>query len=277
MQIIDSHIHFWRIGAAGHSWPDAGLPLIHRDFGPPDLLAAASGIDLQGAVLVQSQPDDRDTDWILEIARTTPLIRAVVGWVDLESPTAAARIAELAARPRLRGLRPMLQSIDDTAWILRRELDPALQSMVEHGLSFDALIQPRHLPILLEFARRWPQLPIVIDHGAKPHIARGELEPWQAQLAELGLLPNLYCKLSGLRTEQLPGAPLAELEPYIRQLVSAFPGRLMWGSDWPVLLNAHDSYSEWLTSARRFAGALLDAAQMGSLFSGAARTCYRLE
>jgi L-fuconolactonase len=114
MQVVDSHVHFWRIGAPGHTWPDPGMPLIHRDFGASDLVTAARRIDLQGAVLVQSQPDDRDTEWILEIAGATPLIRAVVGWVDLESSAAPARIAELAARPRLRGLRPMLQSITDT-------------------------------------------------------------------------------------------------------------------------------------------------------------------
>lgn len=294
MRVIDSHVHFWRIGGPGQSWPDAAWPLIYRDFGIRELTAAVSGaehvgdggdaggageaggaIDLQGAVLVQSQPDDRDTDWILEIASDTPLIQAVVGWADLESSSAPARIAALADRPKLRGLRPMLQSIDDTGWILKRELEPALEAMVQHGLRFDALIQPRHLPILLEFARRWPKLPIVIDHGAKPHIPRGEMEPWQAQLAELSLLPNIYCKLSGLRTEQTTGAPSAELEPYIRALVASFPGRLMWGSDWPVLLHARDSYADWLQCALRYAG-MRDEEQLDSLFSGAAREFYGL-
>jgi L-fuconolactonase len=276
VRIIDSHVHFWRIGGPGQTWPDAQWPLIHRDFGLAELLAATAGVvDLDGVVLVQSQPDDRDTDWILGIARDTPLIRAVVGWVDLESSAAPARIAQLTAASKLRGLRPMLQSIDDTEWILRRELEPALQAMVQHGLRFDALIQPRHLPYLLEFARRWPKLPIVIDHGAKPHISRGELEPWQAQLAELSLCPNIYCKLSGLRTEQAAGAPSAQLEPYIRALVASFPGRLMFGSDWPVLLHAHDSYADWLQCARRYA-AVQDQAQLDSLFSGAAREFYGL-
>lgn len=91
----------------------------------------ATAIDLQGIVLVQSQPDDRDTDWILEVARETPLIQAVVGWVDLASPAAPQRIAHLAARPKLRGLRPMLQSIADTSWILGQQLQPALQAMVQ--------------------------------------------------------------------------------------------------------------------------------------------------
>jgi len=305
VRVIDSHVHFWRIGGPGQTWPDAGWPLIYRDFGPVELLAAisaggpagsvaavtrptrraeteqasavaaATAADVQGVVLVQSQPDDRDTDWILEVARDAMVVLAVVGWVDLASPAAPARIAELAGKPKLRGLRPMLQAIDDTEWILRRELEPALQAMVQHGLRFDALIQPRHLPVLLEFARRWPKLAIVVDHGAKPRIALGEIEPWQAQLAQLSLLPNIYCKLSGLRTEQTVGAPTAELQPYIRQLAASFPGRLMWGSDWPVLLHARDSYSDWLECARQYAGAQ-DQAQLDSLFSGAAQDFYGL-
>lgn len=275
MRIIDSHVHFWRIGGPGQTWPDAAWPLIYRDFGLAELTQAAGGIDLQGVVLVQSQADDRDTDWIVEIAGNTPLIQAVVGWVDLESPAAPTRIAELAGRPKLHGLRPMLQSIANTEWLLRRELEPALEAMVQHGLCFDALIQPRHLPYLLEFARRWPQLPIVIDHGAKPHIAQGEIEPWQAQLAELSLHPNIYCKLSGLRTEQAAGAPRAQLEPYIRALVDSFPGRLMWGSDWPVLLHARDSYADWLECVRQYSD-VRDQAHLDSLFSAAARQFYGL-
>jgi L-fuconolactonase len=293
VRVIDSHVHFWSIGGPGQTWPDAAWPLIHRDFGISELTAAVSGassnsaqvsgghapaagvIELQGIVLVQSQPDDRDTDWILGIARDAPLVQAVVGWVNLESPSAPERIADLAGKPKLRGLRPMLQSIDDTGWILKHELEPALDAMIQHRLRFDALIQPRHLPILLEFARRWPKLPIVIDHGAKPHIPRGGLEPWQAQMAELSLLPNIYCKLSGLRTEQTAGAPSAELEPYIRALVASFPGRLMWGSDWPVLLHARDSYADWLQCALRYAG-VQDEAQLDSLFTGAAREFYGL-
>jgi L-fuconolactonase len=274
MQIVDSHVHFWRIGGPGQSWPDPALPLIHRDFGLEQLLHAAGAIDLQSIVLVQSQPDDRDTDWLLDVARDTPLIQAVVGWINFESRTAPARIAALAAKPKLRGLRPMLQSIADTRWILTRELEPAFRSMSDHELSLDALIQPRHLPVMLEFARRWPQIRIVIDHGAKPNIAGGEMEPWQAQMAELSLCPNIYCKLSGLRTEQAAGASSAQLEPYIGCLLASFPDRLMWGSDWPVLLNAQDSYSDWLMCARLHAGALNEA-QRDSLFSGTARRFYR--
>jgi L-fuconolactonase len=294
--IIDSHVHFWRIGGPGQTWPGPDLRTLYRDFGPPELREAlsiataadsptpaasdsTSAVQVQSVVLVQSQPDDRDTDWLLGLAADLPLVAAVVGWVDLASPSAAARIAELARRPKLRGLRPMLQAIEDTDWLLRAELEPALHSMVQQGLRFDALIQPRHLPMLLEFARRWPTLPIVIDHGAKPRIPLGEIEPWQAQLAELSLCPNVYCKLSGLRTEQAAGASSAELEPYMRCLMACFPGRLMWGSDWPVLLESGDRYCDWLQTAMRAALAQ-DGGHGGpalqSLFREAASRFYGL-
>src|SRR5579872_6828805 len=113
LRIIDSHVHFWRVNAPGHRWPDLSLPLLYRDFGPADLLAATASEPLESVVLVQSQPDERDTDWLLEVAAQTPLVGAVVGWVDLASPEAPARIAQLAAFPKMRGLRPMLADIED--------------------------------------------------------------------------------------------------------------------------------------------------------------------
>jgi L-fuconolactonase len=286
VRIIDSHVHFWRIGGPGQTWPGPELPLLYRDFGLPELQRASHAtpgqsregcppaVAIHSVVLVQSQPDDRDTDWLLELAADLPLVAAVVGWADLASPYAPARIAELVSAPKLRSIRPMLQAIEDTQWLLRRDLEPGLQAMVQHGLRFDALIQPRHLPMLMEFARRWPKLPIVIDHAAKPRIPLGEIEPWRAQLAELSLFPNVHCKLSGLRTEQAAGASSAELAPYMRFLMSSFGDRLLWGSDWPVLLNSGDRYCDWLQTAIHAAQAEGIAPQ--SLFWEAASRFYGL-
>lgn len=249
MRVLDAHQHFWKIGGPGQSWPDADWPSIYRDFLPGDLRAAAKDYDLVGSVLLQSQPSDADTDWMFETAGADPTVKAIVGWVDFDRADAPARIAHLAARPKLRGLRPMLQSIQDSEWILRPAVTPAIEAMLVHGLRFDALIQPRHLEPLFRFASRWPNLPIVIDHGAKPFAARGELDPWRDDIAALATLPNLYCKLSGLRTEQATGQSASELAPYVAHLVRHFPKRLMWGSDWPVILHAGDSYADWVRTA----------------------------
>ncbi|WNO52393.1 amidohydrolase family protein [Stakelama saccharophila] len=276
MRIVDAHQHFWKIGGPGHSWPDAEWPRIHRDFGPDDLRDEAGDLDLVGTVLVQSQPDDRDTDWMCATVGNDPLVRAIVGWVDFERADAAERIADLAGRDKLVGLRPMLQAIDDSNWILRDDIVPAIAAMIAHGLRFDALVQPRHLKSLRRFAVAWPDLPIVIDHGAKPFAATGELDPWRDDMTALAALPNIWCKLSGLRTEQAPGQQTDALRPYVAHILKVFGQRTMWGSDWPVLLHTGDSYGDWVRDTRALAGALNEAAEQ-RLFAGAAMQFYGLD
>jgi L-fuconolactonase len=274
VQVIDAHHHLWALDTPGHQWPGPGEPAIHRDFGVDDLLATVDGVPLAATVLVQSQPTDADTDWMLEIAASTPRIGAVVGWVDLAAPTAPARIAALARHPKLRGLRPMLQGIMDTDWLLGAALEPALAAMRAHGLRLDALVQPRHLPVLSRFADRWPDLPVVIDHGAKPFVGAGVLDPWRQDMAALAAR-GWWCKLSGLRTEQVRGAAVDRLAPYVDHLVASFGERLMWGSDWPVLRLARDTADQWFRDADRLAGCR--GAARARLFGGAAREFYQLE
>lgn len=273
MRLFDAHQHFWTIGGPGQSWPDAAWPRIYRDFGPDDLDAAAAGLDLVGTVLVQSQPDDRDTDWMIDTVGRNPIVRAIVGWVDFDRADAPERIAQLARRPKLVGLRPMLQGIAETDWILQPAVAPAIEAMIAHGLRFDALVQPRHLDALHRFATRWPELPIVIDHGAKPPAAEVILDPWRDQMAALATLPNVWCKLSGLRTEQAPGQSAALLQPYVTHILGLFGERAMWGSDWPVLLHTGDRYADWVDDALMLAGPP-DDERRDRLFCGAASDFY---
>ena len=273
MDVIDSHFHLWSLATPGHQWPMADMPMLHRDFSADDWREATGAVSLVGGVLVQSQPTDADTDWMLALAAREPSVLAVCGWADLAAADAPKRIAQLAATPKLKSLRPMLQSIEDTRWLLRDELAPAIGAMIAHGLRLDALIQPRHLPMLAEFVDRWPDLPVVIDHAAKPRAAFQEIDPWCDDIAALAAR-GVYCKLSGLRTEQGPYQPARALKPYIEHLVIEFDRRLMWGSDWPVLLQSGDHYDRWLDDAIWLTD-LADCAQE-RLFAGCAREFYDL-
>ena len=274
MRIIDAHQHFWALSTPGHEWPTARESQIYRDFGPDDLAAETVGRGLAGTVLVQSQPTDADTEWMLALAGDSAGIAAVVGWVDLAARDAPERIERLSRTAKLRGLRPMLQSIADTDWLLQEALAPALEAMVANGLRLEALVQPRHLPMLVRLAERWPDLAIVIDHAAKPRADLGLLDPWRAEIGALAEL-GLYCKLSGLRTEQAIGQPADALMPYVDHLVASFGDRLMWGSDWPVLWLAGDSWQRWFEDSLSMATRA--GADIGRLFAGAATDFYALE
>src|ERR1700722_17814637 len=141
---IDAHHHVWRLDRGDYDWIRPGMT-IHRDYGLDDLRPLLEHVD--ATVLVQATPTEAETNYLLEVARgSNGLVRAVIGWTDLAAPNAVARINELARDPMIKGLRPMLQDIQDTDWILRDEIKPALRAMAEAGLCFDALIQPRHLP-----------------------------------------------------------------------------------------------------------------------------------
>lgn len=269
--LIDAHCHVWRIGENDHEWPTPDLATIHRNFDLNDLTEAAGEGVLSGAVLVQSQPSERDTEWLLALAANEPLVLGVVGWTDVAAPDAAERIAALAKNPLLKGLRPMLQDLAED-WILAPALEPAISGMITADLAFDALVKPRHLPAILELVRRWPELRVVIDHGAKPEIAAGRLDPWRERMAALAAQPRVHCKLSGLLTEA-GDAPTAEAAaPYARYLIEVFgPDRLMWGSDWPVLNLAGD-HPSW----RALCEAWVPPDQRTSLFGETARRFYRL-
>ena len=246
---IDAHQHFWQLAARAGGWPPPSLAAIYRDFAPEDLAPLLAEHGVQGTVLVQSLPSEDDTHWLLALAEQTDFIRAVVGWTDLLALDAPAAIARLASHKKLKGLRPMLQDLDDEQWIADPALAPALTAMVEHRLRFDALVLPRHLPALLECARAWPQLPIVIDHAAKPPVAEAAFGRWREDLAQLAALPNVHCKLSGLVTEASTDWRVDDLQPYVAHVLSVFGAqRVIWGSDWPVV-DLAGGYGAWLAAS----------------------------
>lgn len=273
--LIDAHQHYWRIGKNGHEWPTPELEPIFRDFEPADWEAVAKPLGVTASVAVQSQPSALDTDGLLRLADATPSIKAVVGWTELRPADASQNIQRLAGHPKLKGLRPMLQNLAQDDWIADPALDPAIRAMIDTGLSFDALVFTRHLPHLRAFAQRWSQLPIVIDHGAKPPIADDQLDPWREEIARLAELPNVMCKLSGLFTEMAAGQSRDALAPYVRHLAELFgPERLMWGSDWPVTLLAGD-YDEWFRLAGDLTG--FDERGRSALFGGTAARFYGIQ
>lgn len=247
--MIDAHQHVWQLGRNGCVWPTEAEGPIHADYGLAEFRAEALPHGVARTVLVQSQADARDTQWLLELAAEDDIVAGVVGWTDFTAPDAPARIAALAAHPKLKGLRPMVQDLA-ADWYDDPALEPAFAAMAEHGLRLDALVRVPHLASLDRLAARFPQLAIVIDHAAKPRIgADGGFGEWHAAIAPLAARANVFCKLSGLLTE-CAGAPPEAVEPYARAILSLFgPERTMWGSDWPVLELA-STYRAWLDLAQ---------------------------
>ena len=272
--VIDAHVHYWRVSRGDYAWMTPDLPIC-RDFLPADggPLFDAAGVD--GIVLVQAADTEAETHFMLSLAKTDLRVRGVVGWTDMEARDAPDRLAALAADPLLRGIRPMWQDIPDDGWFLHPRQDAAYRAVIELGLTFDALARVRHLPLLPRLIERHPDLPLVIDHGAKPEIAAGHFDGWRRAMAVLAPFPHVCCKFSGLVTEATPGAPLATVTRYAEALLELFgPRRLMFGSDWPVV-TTRCSYAAWWSLAQQLTAGL-SPQDRAALFGGTAMRFYGL-
>jgi L-fuconolactonase len=269
---IDAHQHFWRRDRGDYTWLTPDLGPIYRDYLPADLAPQLARAGVAKTVLVQAAATVAETRFMLDLARETPFIAGVVGWADFESTDAPDTIAQLAGDAKLVGLRPMIQDIPDTEWMLRVALKPAFEAMIDHGLVFDALVKPPHLPALLELAGRYPELTMVLDHGAKPPIASGDVSAWKREIAELARSTTMVCKLSGLVTEAGMASPAA-LQECVSHLLEHFgPARLLWGSDWPVS-ELVCSYEDWCKTSEHLLRQLGES-ECALIFSETARTTY---
>ncbi len=252
MSRIDSHLHFWKLARGDYSWLGPKSGHLYQDFQPDQVAGELSESGVERVVVVQAAATEDETRYLFELARRYRSIAGVVGWVDFGAADVAERIERLVrdGGGSLKGLRPMVQDIDDPEWLAGQQLDRAFQSMIEHDLAFDALVTPRHLPVLAGRLARHPKLRAVVDHAAKPDATEAALDSWSRDLERIAQQTSAHCKLSGLLTEGLRKPTLQELDPVVGFLVRTFgPQRLCWGSDWPVL-TLRGQYREWLGMAR---------------------------
>lgn len=276
---VDAHHHVWRLSRGDYGWlkPTPELLPIHRDFMLRELRPMLRSANVGATVLVQAAPTVAETRFLLEVANASGgLVRGVVGWVDLEDGDAVATLGSLAGEPLLKGVRPMLQDLPDPAWITHTDVQPALAALPALGLRFDALVKPRELKPLLATLERHPDLAVVIDHCAKPDIARGAWQPWAEDLAAIARETRAHCKLSGLVTEAGRGWSVETLRRYVAHVLACFGSeRVIWGSDWPVVTLAA-SYAEWVEAGDELLAGLTQG-ERDAIYGGNARRFYGLD
>ncbi|MET9778317.1 amidohydrolase family protein [Streptomyces sp. NPDC006367] len=242
---VDAHHHVWDLSVRDQDWiTGPALRPLRRDFTMRHLEPEARAAGVDRTVVVQTVTVADETPELLALAARHDLIAGVVGWTDLTRPDVAdelARLRELPGGRFLKGVRHQVQGEPDPEWLLRPDVLRGLAAVADAGLVHDLVVLPHQLPACIRAAAALPGLTFVLDHLGKPPISSGALEPWATHLRELATLPNTAAKFSGLVTEADPALwgsrawPLAPLRPYWETALHAFgPGRLMFGSDWPV-------------------------------------------
>lgn len=91
-----------------------------------------------------------------------------------------------------------------------------------------------------DLAERWQlftSLPtiVVVDHMGRPDVSQPVDSPGFAQFTRfMAEHENVWSKVSGAERLSVSGPPdYADVVPFARHIVEAFPDRVIWGTDWP--------------------------------------------
>jgi L-fuconolactonase len=279
--IIDSHQHFWDLDRVEYPWLVPEYGPIYRSFHPDELAPQIRAAGVDRTVLVQSANSFADTDAMLAQAAAVSWIGAVVGWVPLEDPAAAAGALDerYARQPKFRGIRHLNHNEADPDWLVRPGVIDGLRVLEARGLVFEVVaVYPLHLGHVPTLARACPDLRIVIDHLAKPPIASGDLTAWKRDLTAAAAYPNVAAKVSGLNTAADWATWSADdLVEAIGHAVDVFGvDRLMFGSDWPVAILAGDYQRVWDETGRALQLLGLSEAERAAVTGGTAATIYSI-
>jgi len=274
--VIDAHQHFWQLAQPfNYDWlRQPALAPICRDFLPEDLAPHLAATGVQKSIFVQTQHNLAENRWVLGMAEQHDFIAGVVGWIDLTSEHCEEQLLEFKSHPKFVGVRHITHDEPDDNFIVRPDVLRGLAVLEKHRVPFDLLFYVKHLPHAATLARQFPNLPLVIDHLAKPRIKDRSMADWLPAFQAAAELPNVYCKLSGMITEaDWKSWQPDDLRPYVQTALELFgPERCMFGTDWPVceLAGTYEQVYDALVTAL----GPLSASERTAIFGGTAARFY---
>lgn len=234
---IDAHQHFWQFNPQRDAWINEEMAVLKRDFLPEDLQSILKTNNIDGCIAVQADQSEKETEFLLGLAKDNSFIKGVVGWLDLCSDTIDERLAYYSKYEKLKGLRHIVQA-EPAGFMLRKDFQRGIKALEKYNLTYDILVHYNQLEEVVEFVREFPNQKFVLDHIGKPSIKVGEIDTWKIQIEALATFPNVYCKASGLVTEtSFNNWSYTDFVPYLEVVFNSFGvDRVLFGSDWPVCL-----------------------------------------
>ena len=277
--LLDTHQHLIYRDRFNYLWSDSLPALAGRDFSIADYHRLTEGHDVVGSIFMEVDVghDYRDETRFVAGLADDPINR-IFGIISSCRPEHddgfEAWLDECATLPVV-GFRRILHEVDDD--LSRQEgFRRNVRMIGERGLIFDMVFRADQLPIAAELAQACDDMTLVLDHCGVPDIAGGEIDKWRADISALAALPHVSCKISGVLAYCAPGnATMDAIRPYVEHVMACFgTGRLVWGSDWPVV-NLRSGLPVWIDMFRELTNGL-SIDELDAVCHGNAERIYRV-
>jgi L-fuconolactonase len=274
--MIDSHVHFWNFDPIRDNWINDEMKVIQNDFLPANLRSIYRDHQISGCIAVQANQNESETEFLLSLAAQDELIKGIVGYTDLRNPALIERLTYWSSFKKVKGWRHVLQA-ENNEFILSKSLIDGIQLLKNYNYTYDLLCYHDQLGAIIKLVDQVPDQPFVLDHCGKPNIKSSNIKEWAESIKVLAQNQNVYCKISGLLTEADWHTWTAKEIFNCLDIVFEHFGtaRLMYGSDWPVVLVSRP-YSDWFNLVKRYVSNYSDKEQQ-QIFSGNANRFYKLD
>lgn len=276
---IDAHVHFWGVSFPEKVWIRKKIAALQRDFSPDELKSLMRETGVEGVVLVQAAPDQQETEYFLDIASREDFVRGVVGWVDLEEDDDKLEVSleHYSKHPKFKGVRNHPPREFDPKWLRDSKAKRGYKRLIERSIPCDLMITCRQLKDTRELLLELPELTAVINHGGRPFVMTGEVEPWRSEMRAIARDTNAYCKLSGLLERAGQEWTTESVRPWVEILLETFgPNRLIFASNWPVM-TIMATYAGWWSTLSSILDSIgASTRDREALLGGTAAKAYRL-
>jgi L-fuconolactonase len=275
--IIDIHPHI--ISPDTSRYPPSPLFGIQSDWSKErpatdeQLVAAMDEAGVAKAAIVHASTCyGFDNSYVADAVARFPDRCTAVGSIDMLAPDAVSQAKRWLSRG-LTGFR--IFTGGSTKEVDASTLDdprsfPVWELMSERELSICIQTDARGIPATRALAKRFPKVPIIVDHFARPDATGGPPYSAASPLFSLAELPNVYLKLTPVVLKRLTDCN-ADVHTFMTRVVSAFgAGRIAWGSNWP---NSPSTLVEHVANAKAAISHLDDAAQ-NAILGGTALRLY---
>jgi len=296
MQIIDAHHHLWDLERHDYAWlkpatrhPAGDLTPICKSYRVEDFLADAAGVDLAKSVHLQAAMADpiQESAWLQALAddpagRGFP--HAIMAYADLADPGVDAVLERQRTYPNVRGIRFMVNFVDDDPlycmtergdWLRDAQWQRGYALLEKHGLSFDLQVYHHQMADAAALAGRYPSIQVLLNHAGLP-VRRDPdyLEAWRKGMRTLAERPNIAAKISGLNMFHHDWT-VGIFRPFVLETIEMFGvERCMFASNFPMD-KLHAEYGQIWQAFDQITDDF-SAAERRALFHDNAARFYRL-